>query len=308
MIRDSLGDIDYWEEEIIFYDYVISRKKEILKTSSTNTWYEPQYIFEITNTYLELLIALYSKGENIDAMEQYFSPLLDAWEKSEEAGKKVYSKEIQYTRHTWKVNLDHYIKCFWLVGLALVLNISDDLWNRLIALVGNEGEDELLDRIIATRESGRKIGSNLCFPQPYQRLLAAIDAPKDKQPKLLSEFVKHWYKELKQPREKGKRILFNTPYWYTLGDKKLDDSGYFGRWCIEAVAAVKAFNLDDSLCLGMEHYPGDLLRPDGESTHPARTDLLNVEKDKVPISKIQNQKNVMSLGAKLKQIFFGDNK
>ena len=50
----------------------------------------------------------------------------------------------------------------------------------------------------------------------------------------------------------------------------LEMGSYFGRWCIEAVAAVKAFGLDDSLCLGHEHYPGDLLRPDGPSTHPQR--------------------------------------
>lgn len=50
----------------------------------------------------------------------------------------------------------------------------------------------------------------------------------------------------------------------------LSMGSYFGRWCIEAVAAVKAFGLDDSLCLGHEHYPGDLLRPDGPSTHPVR--------------------------------------
>ncbi|MDZ4146410.1 MAG: DUF1911 domain-containing protein [Burkholderiales bacterium] len=38
-----------------------------------------------------------------------------------------------------------------------------------------------------------------------------------------------------------------------------------------AAAAVKAFGMDDSLCLGHEHYPGDLLRPDdGPSTHVQR--------------------------------------
>ena len=36
---------------------------------------------------------------------------------------------------------------------------------------------------------------------------------------------------------------------------------------MEAVVAVKVFNLDDSLCLGHEHYPGDLLRPKVPTTH-----------------------------------------
>ena len=64
--------------------------------------------------------------------------------------------------------------------------------------------------------------------------------------------------------------MYERPYWYSLGNRQLDDSGYFGRWCVEAVAAVKAFGLDDRLCLGHEHYPGDLLRPDGPSTHAYR--------------------------------------
>ena len=36
--------------------------------------------------------------------------------------------------------------------------------------------------------------------------------------------------------------------------------------------AAKAFGLDDRLCLGHEHYPGDLLRPDEPSTHSSRAE------------------------------------
>lgn len=50
------------------------------------------------------------------------------------------------------------------------------------------------------------------------------------------------------------------------------------RGCLMAVGENARSNagcrcsggLDDSLCLGHEHYPGDLLRPDGPSTHPVR--------------------------------------
>lgn len=98
---------------------------------------------------------------------------------------------------------------------------------------------------------------------PYS-LVFKDDAPKGLQAPLLRDFVEHWYAELAR---KGKNEL----WWYNYGDPvkhPLEKGSYFGRWCIEAVAAVKAFGLDDSLCLGHEHYPGDLLRPDGPSTHP----------------------------------------
>ncbi|MDR2625307.1 MAG: DUF1911 domain-containing protein, partial [Zoogloeaceae bacterium] len=113
---------------------------------------------------------------------------------------------------------------------------------------------------------GRKIGTALLHKKPYARLLKAIDAPEDKQPLLLKDFVDYWYLELAR---KGDEEL----WWYIFGDPvkhPLTMGSYFGRWCIEAAAAVKAFGLDDSLCLGHEHYPGDLLRPDDPSTHPTR--------------------------------------
>ncbi|WP_235501243.1 DUF1911 domain-containing protein [Hydrogenophaga sp. Root209] len=157
--------------------------------------------------------------------------------------------------------------------MALALEISDEYWQRLLALIGNEGEDELLDRIIASRCPGRRIGIKLCHPKPYQRLLDTINAAPDQQPRLLADFVRHWYEELNRPPKPGlseMTAMYDRPYWYTYGNKGLHDSGYFGRWCIEAVAVVKAFGLDDSVCLGHEHYPGDLLRPSGPSTHLLR--------------------------------------
>lgn len=163
-------------------------------------------------------------------------------------------------------NLNHYNWCFWLVGLALSLNIPDAQWQRLLALVGGEGEDILLDRVIASRQPQRQIGGTLLHRKPYARLLKAIDAPQAEQAALLREFVEHWYAELE-------RKSHDELWWYTFGDpdkSRLAGGCYFGRWCLEAVAAVKAFNLDDSACLGHEYYPGDLLRPDGPSTHPYR--------------------------------------
>jgi len=149
------------------------------------------------------------------------------------------------------------------VGLALALEIPDEQWSRLLALIDGEGQDVLLDRVIASRQGVRKIGTALLHAKPYARLLKAVDASRDHQAALFKDFVDHWYAELER---KGKDEL----WWYIYGDPvkhPLEMGSYFGRWCIEAVAAVKAFGLDDSLCLGLEHYPGDLLRPDGPSTH-----------------------------------------
>ena len=273
MIRAPLGNLAFWNEWV---EYAENRFKEILsirERPAGDADYEPQYVFQLAQKNWHQILRRYSRGDAIHELVQYFSPLLDAWEESERLGKDVWTEQQQYTRHAWTVNLDHYIVCFWLVGLALALEIPEDQWQRLLALVGNEGEDELLDRVIASRQSGRKIGTKLCHPKPYQRLLDAVNSPKEYQAQMLFTFVDKWYKELNRPPKKGlseQTAMYDRPYWYTYGDRNFEGGAYFGRWCVEAVAAVKAFGLDDTLCLGHPHYPGDLLRPDGPSTHPAR--------------------------------------
>jgi hypothetical protein len=285
MIRASLGDIAYWDEYIDFQLNAIHRMEQQALLPPGDESYRPQYLYEITKENWHLIFSRYSRGDAIADLAQYFPPLLNAWEESERLGASIWTDEQKQRRRSWKLNLDHYIVCFWLVGLALALNIPDNQWNRLLTLIGNEGQDELLDRIIASRSPSRKIGQILCHPKPYQRLLDAINAPPAQQPQLLADFVKHWYKELNRPPKKGlseDTAMYDRPYWYTLGNKGLHDSGYFGRWCVEAVAAAHAFKLDDSLCIGHEHYPGDLLRPTGPTTHVMRPPESNPPEKNTP--------------------------
>lgn len=56
----------------------------------------------------------------------------------------------------------------------------------------------------------------------------------------------------------------------------LEKGSYFGRWCVEAVAAAKVLGIDDGQCLGHERYPGDFLRPDGPGTHVDRGALAKL--------------------------------
>lgn len=272
MIRDPLKDSVYFEKWMLFYESTIDERKRLLQEPSGNPGYRPQYVYSLLGYNLSLLLQHYCHGDPIRELAQYIPPMLDAWEEAERLGKDVWKERQQYTRHSWVVNLDHYINCFWLVGLALSLEIPEVQWQRLLLLIGNEGEDALLDRIIATRQPGRRVGAKLCHPKPYQRLLETINAPADQQPQLLYTFVQKWYAELNRPQKKGLSedvSLYEQPYWYKYHTL---EGGYFGYWCIEAVAAVKAFGLDDQLCLGHPNYPGDLLRPDKPTTHPVKMD------------------------------------
>lgn len=276
MIRAPMGDQNYWNGRINILKNAIKEKKILFETRRNNKVYEAQFNFGLAQHCHRLMLLTYSQGGLIKDMRDYFPEVLEHWELSNQLSTEICAENNLTTCRDWDFslsNLNHYNWCFWLVGLALALDIPDDLWQRLLALIGGEGEDILLDRVIASRQPDRKIGLQLLHPKPYTRLLKAIDAPKEQQAALLLDFVDHWYLELKRPAPKNRRAPTIEPFWYIYGDPEkhpLSMGSYFGRWCIEAVAAVKAFGLDDSLCLGHDHYPGDLLRPDGSSTHRPR--------------------------------------
>lgn len=278
MIRAPLGDKKYWDKWASFGIETIRKDRVQITTPSQNPIYRPQFVFDLFIEYPRLILTQYSAGHPIRDLAQHFPGLLDAWELSNRLSDEICAQEKVTSCRDWDFNLsnlNHYNWCFWLVGLALTLEIPDDQWQRLLALIGGAGEDALLDRIIASRQPERVIGSKLLHTKPYPRLLKAINAPKEQQAALLREFVDHWYGELKRPAPKHKRAPTIEPFWYIYGDPvkhPLEMGSYFGRWCIEAAAAVKAFGLDDSQCLGHEYYPGDLLRPNGPSTHPVGTE------------------------------------
>ncbi|MCP3025194.1 PoNi-like cognate immunity protein [Cupriavidus basilensis] len=279
MRRDVLGSSEFWNEWVDFeYDSIAHRKKiDAMPGGDAN--YRPQYLFELVKSYFQLILRRYSRGDSKSDLVQHFGGLLDTWEESEKLGRNVWTAEQARTRHAWTVNLDHYIVCFWLTGLALTLNIPDEQWQRLVALMGNEGEDALLDRVIASRQSDRKIGTTLCFPKVYQRLLDAVDALPEQQPKALRVFLDHWFVSLKNAGHPSFPPSHRTPYWYTFGQINPEGGAYFGYWCVEAVAVAKAFGIDDSLCLDHPNYPGDLLM-DGRS--PRYPDEVAAEQPSAP--------------------------
>ncbi len=269
MIRASLGDQSYWDQRKKFREETIAQDIEQISKPPGNPMYRPQFVFDLSKSYPRQIITCYSRGDPIPELSVHFAGLLDAWELSNKLSDELCKARYLKTCRDWTFELDdlnHYNWCFWLVGLALTLNVPDDQWDRLVMLIGAAGQDELLDRLMATRQKDRVVGTGLLHPKPYARLLKAIDAPKEQQPELLYRFVDNWYPELAR---KGKDEL----WWYIYGDPvkhPLKMGSYFGRWCIEAAVAAKVFDINDSLCQGHEHYPGDLVRPNGASTHTKR--------------------------------------
>jgi hypothetical protein len=269
MKRDQRFGEDRLQAHLAEFEQVRAKTAEALAAASLNKRYEPTFVMNRAWDQVDYLLLRYSCGHPVSNLKQQMPALLDLWERSERLALEVWTESDRVSRRLWAENISFYNRCFWLVGLAFALELEDVHWQRLVKLIGNEGNDMLLDRVIATRQPGRRIGDALCHPKPYARLLAVLNAPAHEQARLLKDFVTHWYADLDRPPKKGLSRLTNLedrPYWY---DNHEGISSYFGYWCLEAVAVVKAFGVDDALCLGHPHYPGDLLRPHGPSTHVA---------------------------------------
>ena len=267
MNRAPLGNAIYWDSRVKKFTERIEADKSNMGFKSKNPASEPQYWFNHSRYSFRLIMLRYSRGDAVDALLQdSFDDLLDSWEHSNlrmlewhEAGGPRECRDWRFTLD----DLNFYNWCFWVAGLALLLNVPEEQWNRLQVLISHGGQDRLLDKVMATRQPARKIGTAVLHPQPYARLLRAVEAPVEAQPALLRDFVQHWYAEL--ARKPGAEL-----WWHVYGDPvrhPLEKGSYFGRWCIEAAVAASVFDMDDSLCLAEEHYPGALLHP--ESAHRA---------------------------------------
>lgn len=270
MMRDARGNETYWNEWVDFGEEEITERMASIGQPTANADYLPQYIYGLSNKCYEQMIRRYSRGDAVESLNSYFEGVILAWEESERLGKDVWSPQVQNLRHAWKLNLDHYIRCFWLTGLAFTLKISDEQWRRLLALVGNEGKDALLDLVIASRQSERKIGRTLCFPRPYQGLLDVVQAPEAQRSKLLRDYLDVWFQSLNNSGHSSFPNDHRSPYWWNFcDDVELGmKGGYFGCWCIEAVAVARAFKIDDTLCLDHPNYPGDLIQDGRAPRYP----------------------------------------
>lgn len=259
MIRAEFGNRKYWDEQVSLDSGAIKKRTAMLAQESKNPVYDPEYSFGTSRYCLSLILSRYSRGDDINELSQYFAPMLDMWELSNRLSDEICKEHNLTSCRDWVFsfkNLNHYNFCFWLVGLGILLDVDEDIWHRLITLIGDEERDFLLDSIISYRYPNREINRDKTHHQkPYKRLIKAINAPKDKQAILLQEFVENWYKELtrKQPNE----------LWWHMADtpiKRVMELGvYNGHWCIEAAVCAKVFDIDDSLCLNHPHYPKALL-------------------------------------------------
>lgn len=270
MRRDPVFDTSYWDGQVAYLEQRVAHQWEMSADDDVDEEYKPQYIFDIAVNNLSLMLCSYSRGNELSRISGYFEAFLDAWEESDRLGSYVWSDDVRQSRKSWSASVDAYWISFLSVGIAILLNVPDLQWQRLVLLIGNEERDAVLDQVIASRQPGRRIGRDLCYPRAYKGLLDVISGADDQRPELLRNYVGGWFSSLESAGSSELPWDLRMPWWWlSCVDEKLGQSGgYIGCWCVEAAVVAKVFGIDDGSLVSQPHYPADLLRDDRSPRYP----------------------------------------
>lgn len=237
--REPLMEQQYFDDAIKFIEGTFGRFEARIQTPGTKPDHQRKLLYKMFLDELELLLTKYSAGYPIAGMREEFAKVIERRERHQKFMGRL---GVDFAA------IDDYEQSLWLVSLAVLLGVDDSLFARVLACNGNEGKDKLYERIVSMKAAGRAAGARVIFPKPFQTLYEATVANESEAPRLVSTFLKTWYKSM------GDLGV----YWHN-NHKGPEGGGFFGYWCLEAAAVVKAFEIDDSEFRDAPYYPKDLV-------------------------------------------------
>jgi hypothetical protein len=222
-MRDNLRDKEYFdtfiEEELediqMFEDSIADGEIEEDRIDSIED--------EILLIKLGVIIAKYSRGDDLEVVRQEFETMTEKFCSSWDGG--IYEDNLCFASLAYLLGLD---------GAALA-KIREKLME-------SDTYDYLIDFVL----SGAGIeydDSKISFPRHYKNLVKSI-AENDRE--ALIKYIRGWYK--------GSR----SSSWYDT-HKITDDNLYYGYWCFEAGAVAKRLGLADDDLQNEQYYPYDLV-------------------------------------------------
>lgn len=238
MLRDKIKTNIYFDEFIHYEERRIEKfllliEKVIEERGKDDKGLKNGYI-ALQGYYFNKLRAMYSAGFSVQNIREFLPEVIDIME-------KVWNKESGY------------IRMLWMTSIAVMLNIEDKEFNRLITMIKKEGlNDYLINYFIAFRRgeaSDFHEQSEFYVKNPYVKLKEVIENNKISQEnsiEKLEEYInKYWYEG------------HSDEAWYDAHENKHDI--YSGYWSFESGAIAKTLKLDDSALKDTPYYPYDMV-------------------------------------------------
>ncbi|CAA6801588.1 MAG: Unknown protein [uncultured Sulfurovum sp.] len=235
MTRDTLRT----EKEFIKYinekkNYLIIREKELLTQIFSRDSYRKDALRRLADSYLDLINALYSVGNEINELREYMIRLIELVEES------------------WKYksfSTYNYSDILTYISLAYLLEINEENFQKLVFIRDCvKSRDNILDFIINAKLNDRKVNTRLMKWGKNKRLAKVINAKsKEEAQKLMKEdYLRYWY------------FSQQALYWHDRHKRNIDI--YTGYWSFEAAAITKILGLDDSSYRDNKYYPKDMIK------------------------------------------------
>lgn len=223
-MRDELKDIKYFNE---FIDEDVARIEKFtdkLKSGEV----KPERIVpvksKIHDLQLGVLIAKYSKGDELSLLEKGYVDLIKNWEE------------------VWEP--DYYSKNLKMISLGVLFEVDKAYAEQIQQMLKKSNINDwllsfLLDSWNEKRTDGQK---QLLFPDKFSMLQKAV-YEENKTAFLKKYLLEEWYTEDCGCYEahKSKQNI------------------YYGYWSFEAGAVAKILDIDDSGLKGVLYYPYDLV-------------------------------------------------
>lgn len=238
--REPLMDQSYFDKTVAYMEQSAGRFEAKIADPATKPDHQRKLLYKMFRDAYELLLTKYSAGYPIAGMREEFGRVIDRRERHQKFMGRL---GVDFAA------IDDYEQSLWLVSLAVLLDVDDALFKRVLACIDNEGKDKLFERIVSMRVSGRPAGAKVIFPKPFQTLYDATMATDAEKARLIKAFLNEWYPAM------GKLGV----YWHD-NHKGPEGGGFFGYWCLEAAAVVKLFGIDSDF-RNARYYPKDFVHP-----------------------------------------------
>lgn len=250
-MRDLSGYVKSFENAIIQNEESIQRRIEKLKKGEIAKDRITIVEQQMSSTFLSISICKYSAGYSLAEVCLDLVSAVDYTIKSWDGFWKLKDKDgNEYDQYI----LSAYDEMIWMLSLGYLLNVSDDIFMKLVEVIDRDNVKDLLFEFIISakiksREPLKEESYRKYFgvPEVFSKLREAIRV-EDKviAENLVKEFItKNWYKNHKDAS------------WYNSHKSKFDI--YYGYWSFETAAVVKIMGLEDSNFRDCKYYPKDLL-------------------------------------------------
>jgi len=229
----------HFEQYLDFWKPQRERFKETL-SKELNEKHKARVLSNLADTNLQILLAEYSNGSSIAALES------EGWLFHESLLNSISSSENLAPDNI----LEQYIECTWILSFAYFFNADKSDVEKIIQHIPYTGKDKLIDRLIAAIIPDHPVSQDIAFPDVYKPICDAMAVyDKDARNLLVQLFLKKYYPSLKK----------HDVTWYDSHKEKDPEYNFYtGYWVFELAAIAVMCGWDDSDFRDNLYYPKDL--------------------------------------------------